>query len=228
MAEARAMVAEFVATFALVFVGVGAIAMTSRLGIVGLVGVALAHGLILATMVSATGAISGGHVNPAVTFGALLGGRIGVMQAIGHWIAQILGGIAAAAVIGAVLPTGMLGLANFGEPAPAAFVSPQIALVLEFIATFFLVFVVFGTAIDERAPKVGGLFIGLTLAAAILAIGPVTGAALNPARWFGPALVNANQLQNAWIYFVGPLAGGGVAGLVWRFVLGKAPQTASA
>ena len=228
LAEARAMVAEFVGVFALVFVGVGAITVTYRLGTLSLVAVALAHGLILATMVTAAAGVSGGHINPAVTFGALVGGRIQLGQAVGHWIAQILGGIAGAAVVGAVLPAPALALAGYGVPLPAAGMSPWVALVVEFVLTFFLVFVVFGTAMDERAPKVGGLFIGLTLAACILIGGPLTGAALNPARWLGPAIVNASHLQDFWIYLGGELLAGAAAGLVWRFVLGRAPQTASA
>jgi MIP family channel proteins len=224
----RPLVAEFIATFALVFVGVGAIVVSSPVGRAALVGVALAHGLVLATMVTATAAISGGHVNPAVTFGALIGGRIRFGKAVGYWIAQILGAIAGAAVIGALLPAGQLAQAGFGEPLPAAGVSPLVATGIEFVLTFFLVFVVFGSAIDERAPKVGGLFIGLTLAAGILVGGPLTGAALNPARFLGPAIVNLSHLQDTWIYLVGPLLGGAVAGLVWRYVFVSAPQTATA
>jgi aquaporin TIP len=212
------MLAEFIATFALIFAGVGAIAVSTPLGgLQSLVGVALAHGLVLASMVTATAAISGGHVNPAVTLGALIAGQIKVWQAIGHVIAQVLGGIVGALLIGVCLPAGLLSRAGFGVPTPSAVTGAWTAVLIEFVLTFFLVFVVFGSAIDHRAPRVGGLFIGLTLVFGILVGGPLTGAALNPARFLGPSIAYATQLQDTWIYLLGPLAGGALAGLVWRF-----------
>jgi hypothetical protein len=118
---ARPMVAEFVGVFTLVFVGVGAITVSAPLGgLLSLVGVAFAHGLALGVMVSATAAVSGGHINPAVTFGALLAGKISPARAVGHWAAQVAGGIAAALVIGALLPHVMLLRAGYGVPVPAA------------------------------------------------------------------------------------------------------------
>jgi MIP family channel proteins len=220
------MVAEFIGTFTLIFVGVGAIAVSAPLGAASLVGVAFAHGLALVVMITATFAISGGHLNPAVTFGALLGGKIPLRQAIEHWVAQVAGGIGGALLILALLPAGALAAAGYGVPIPGPGVTSLMAVFIEAILTFFLVFVVFGTAIDARAPKIGGLFIGLTVTMDILIGGPLTGAAMNPARFLGPAIVYANHLQDTWIYLVGPLLGGGVAGLAWRYLFLQQPVTA--
>jgi aquaporin TIP len=218
--DLRAVVAEFVGTLTLIFAGVCAIAVTAPIGVIfSLVAVAFAHGLALGVMVSATMAISGGHINPAVTIGALVGGKISFVQAIGHWIGQVAGAVVGALLTWLVVPIGVLARGGYGVPAPGYGVGVGEAIVMELILTFFLVFVVFGTAIDARAPRVGGLFIGLTLVMGILAGGPVSGAAMNPARFLGPALVNARDLQYTWIYVVGPLAGGVLAGLIWRYML---------
>ena len=216
--DPKAMLAEFIGTFTLIFVGVGTIAVTSRIGALpSLVAVALAHGLAIAVMVSATAAISGGHLNPAVTMGALVGGRIGLQQAIAHWVAQVLGGIAAAALVALCVPTALLAASGFGVPAPGAGIGIGAAFLTELVLTFFLVFVVFGTAIDPRAPRVGGLFIGLAVTMGVLMGGPISGGAMNPARFLGPAIVNASQLQYTWLYLIAGLLGGLLAGAVWRY-----------
>lgn len=215
----KAYICEFIGTFALIFVGVGSIAsdyMTG--GAVGLVGIALAHGLTIAVMASATGAISGGHLNPAVTIGALSTGKIDAANAVGYIISQCLGAIAAAATLKVCIPSAALGAVNMGTPALADGVSIGMGLATEFVLTFFLVFVIFGTAIDSRAPKVGALFIGLTVTLDIFMGGPITGAAMNPARHLGPALLGGG-LQNLWLYWVGPVAGGLTAALVYHFTL---------
>ncbi len=215
----KALIAEFIGTFALVFIGVGAIAADELTdGGVRLTGIALAHGMTIAVMVSATAAISGGHLNPAVTFGAWLTGKIDVVNAGGYLISQCLGGIFAASLIKLAVPGQALAAVGMGTPALGAGVSPLNGMMIEFFLTFFLVFVVFGTAIDARAPKVGGLFIGLTVALDILAGGPLTGAAMNPARALGPALLGGG-LQNLWLYWVGPLAGGAAAALLYHHSL---------
>jgi MIP family channel proteins len=214
----KALLAEFIGTFALIFVGVGAIAANAASGgSSGLTGVALAHGLTIAVMVSATAAISGGHLNPAVSFGAMLGGKLSPVNFIAYAAAQCLGAVVAAMLAGIFLPTGIAAVAA-GTPALAQGISTMQAAGLEAVATFFLVFVVFGTAIDERAPKVGGLFIGLTIALGILMIGPFTGGAINPARFMGPALVSG-AIANCGVYWIGPLVGGGLAGLVYSRLL---------
>jgi aquaporin Z len=219
----RALVAEFVGTFALIFVGVGSIAMdyVSK-GHVGLTGIALAHGLTIAVMASATAAVSGGHLNPAVTFGAWVGRQIDSVNALGYWIAQCAGGVAAAALLHVVVPSAALQAVDVGTPAPGGGISGGQALVIEAVLTFFLVFVVFGTAIDARAPRLGAIFIGLTVTLDIFMGGPLTGAAMNPARWLGPALVGGGGLGNAWIYWLGPLLGGALAALVYTLALAEA------
>jgi MIP family channel proteins len=217
-------VAEFIGTFALIFVGVGAIYHNA-----GLLAVALAHGLTIAVMVSATGGISGGHLNPAVTFGLLVGGKIDLKNTVAYWIAQLAGASVAGFIL-LFLFTGQLDpdkgtslaqtIVASGTPdlAPKGINVVQ-AVLIEAILTFFLVFVVYGTAVDSRAPKIGGLAIGLTVTLDILFGGPFTGGAMNPARTFGPALASGHW-NNQWIYWAGPLLGGALGGLVYgRFLL---------
>ncbi len=214
----KAYVAEFIGTFALIFVGVGAITADYISGASGLVGIALAHGLTIAVMASATAAVSGGHLNPAVTIGALAAGKIDVANAVGYVISQCLGGIVAAALLKLCLPVAALESVKMGTPALGDGITVGMGLLAEIILTFFLVFVIFGTAIDSRAPKVGGLFIGLTVTLDILVGGPITGAAMNPARHLGPALLGGG-LQHLWLYWVGPVIGGLLAALVYHHVL---------
>lgn len=217
----KALVAEFVSTFALTFIGIGSIAVDAMTGgTVGLVGIALAHGLTLAVFITATAAISGGHVNPAVTVGAWITGKINSAGAIGYIVAQCLGAIVAAAVIKLVLPAAALAEVGMGTPAvnTAAGITVGMALVMEIVLTFFLMFAVYGTAMDRRAPKLGGLLIGLTVTLDILAGGPVSGAAMNPARHLGPALLGGGT-QNLWLYWVGPVAGASLAALLYHHVL---------
>jgi len=214
---AKQCVAEFIGTFALIFVGIGAIANNSSPAAgVGLLGVALAHGLTIAVMVSATGAISGGQLNPAVTFGLLIGGQMDVKKSIAYWIAQLAG-----ATVAAYLCASLIGMAKVsgGTPDLGSGVSTGQAIVIEAVLTFFLVFVVYGSAVDARAPKIGGLAIGLTVALDILFGGPLTGAAMNPARTFGPALASSHWNNHA-VYWIGPLIGGAAAGLIYgRFLI---------
>lgn len=212
--------AEFIGTFALIFIGVLAIVAAGASGApvegAGLVNVALAHGLVIAVMVAALSAVSGGHFNPAITLGFVVTGRMDVGKGVVYWLAQIVGAVVAALVLAAMIGAGTVG---DGTPALAETVTPGLGIGLEAITTFFLVLVVFGTAVDERAPK--SLFpfaIGLTIALDIMAIGPLTGGAVNPARSFGPALVSG-AWDNQLVYWVGPLLGGALAGLVMHFLL---------
>lgn len=209
----KALVAEFIGTFALVFVGIGAIATNA-----GLTGIALAHGLTIAVMNSAVGFISGGQFNPAVTIGALLAKKIDVNNAIGYIIVQCLGAITAAALIKLAVPEQTLQAVGMGTPALGAGITTTQALVAEIILTFFLMFVIYGTAIDKRAPKMGGLFIGLVITANIFMGGPISGAAMNPARHLGPALLGGG-FDNIWIYWVGPIIGSSLAALLYHNVL---------
>ncbi|HEX4341980.1 MAG TPA: MIP family channel protein [Verrucomicrobiae bacterium] len=221
-------VAEFIGTFTLIFIGIGAIYNLGSLpGGGGLLGIAFAHGLAIAVMVSATAAISGGHLNPAVTFGLLVGGKISPTRTVAYWIAQLAG-----ASVAAWMCVGLLGLKAVvtGTPdipmdvtAAAEKYVPMIstckAITIEAVLTFFLVFVVYGSAVDGRAPKIGGLAIGLTVALDILFGGPLTGAAMNPARTFGPALASGHW-NNHIVYWAGPMIGGGLAGLIYgRFLI---------
>lgn len=219
--------AEFVGTFTLIFVGVGAIANNTPTAGLGLLGVAFAHGLAIAVMVTATGAISGGQLNPAVTFGLLVGGQMDLKKSIAYWISQLAGGTAAA-----LLCSGLLGMAAVSTGTPdislnssgAPVVSIAQAITIEAVLTFFLVFVVYGSAVDLRAPKIGGLAIGLTVALDILFGGPLTGASMNPARSFGPALASSHW-NNHLVYWVGPLIGGALAGLIYgRFLIRESRQ----
>lgn len=220
----RHFVAEFVGTFALVFVGSGAILMARHTNSsTALVSVALAHGLILAIMVTATMRISG-HLNPAVTVGFLVTRRIEPMMAAIYISAQILGAIAAAYALKATVPLELFDAARGGGQSVALDITGTQAFFLEAIATFFLTFVVFGTAVDPDAPKVGGFAIGLTLAASILAIGPFTGGSLNPARTLGPA-VATGIFEGQIIYWAGPLVGGMVAAVIYELLfLRRAPE----
>jgi aquaporin Z len=212
----RALLAEFIGTFALIFIGVGSIVSDFITGgQVGLTGIALAHGLTIAVMVSATAAISGGHLNPAVTIGLLTAKKIDAPNAFGYVLAQCAGGISAALLLKTAIPAAALEAVSMGTPALAEGISLSMGLVTEIILTFFLVFAVYGTAVDRRAPKVGGLFIGLAVTLGVLMGGPITGAAMNPARHLGPALVSGN-LANLWLYWVGPVIGGILAAIIYR------------
>lgn len=223
----RAAVAEFVATFALVFVGAGAV-ITASTGDLDLTGVALAHGLVLMVMVSITGHISGGLVNPAVTFALWVAGKLSIQRTAILIVAQVLGAILGAAALRWVVGADRFDVGNAGAPVLGPTVDVGTGTVLEAILTFLLVFAVFGTAVDDRGPwlKTAGLTIGLVIAFEIMAFGPLTGAAMNPARWLGPALIGW-QWSNALVWTVGPIAGAIIAAVVYMrvFLQGRAPAT---
>jgi aquaporin TIP len=203
-------VAEFVGTFALVFCGVGAIALGADL-----TGVAFAHGLAIAIMASAVGHISGGHFNPAVTLGFVVTRRIEAGLAVVYWVAQFAGGLAAALLVKWLIPGDALAK---GVPA-VNIVSPGEAAVLEVILTFFLVWVIFATAVDPRGAfkSIAGLAIGLTITMDIFAAGRLTGAAMNPARAFGPQLAGGHW-SDAWVWYLGPAAGAILAAIAYEWL----------
>lgn len=210
-------IAEFIGTFALVFVGGGAIMMVLHTGNdAGLLQIALAHGLILALMVSAFMNVSGGHLNPAVTIGLLVARRITPTVAGVHVVAQVAGAVVAAFALKVTMPAELFTATQGGGQSIALDVTAMQAILLEAIATFFLMAVIYGTAVVEIAPKIGGLAIGLTIAADIIAIGPLTGASMNPARSFGPAIASG-VFAGQFIYWVGPIIGAIAAALVWEF-----------
>jgi aquaporin Z len=215
----RRCTAEAVGTFALVFIGVGSVMSgffpKSDFGVLG---VALAHGLILGTMITATMRISGGHLNPAVTIGLLVARRTNVQTAVAYIVTQLIAAVAAAAVLKGLYPPAVLRATSLGTPHLAASVSLTQGIAVEAILAFLLVSAVFGSCVNPDAPRVGGFAIGLTLAADILMGGGLTGAAVNPARAFGPALVAGDMVAHV-VYWVGPILGGVVAGLLWEYVL---------
>jgi MIP family channel proteins len=228
--------AEFFGTFSLVFIGAGAAALLGfRPDIAGLIGIALAHGLVLAVMVSALGHISGGHFNPAVTISVWVSGKIETLRGLFYILAQLAGAAAGAGLLRVAVPERLwrhdptsLGATALSRQFG---VTPANALILEATLTFFLVFTVFAVAIDDRGvfKSVAGLPIGLVLTFDILVGGFLTGASMNPARSFGPALL-IWEWKDFWIYLAGPLAGGIVAAsLYWfSFLRGRvvtAPRT---
>ena len=166
-------------------------------------------------MIAAVGGISGGHFNPAVTFGFLLTKRISIEKAAQYWVSQLLGAAFAAWTLKSVYGSmaGSVGGASLSQG-----VSPMKAMIAEGIGTFLLMLVIVGTAIDKRGSFAAGFPIGLTISSVILVIGPMTGAALNPARWFGPALVTGSW-SNAWVWLLGPLLGAGLAALGYNWLL---------
>jgi MIP family channel proteins len=212
--------AELVGTFALIYVGVMVLATGAptlfQNGTKDLVAVALAHGLTIAVMVSATMQISGGQLNPAVTVGLAAARRLPMVQAGINIVAQILGG-----ALGGWAAKASLGGVSIkdGIPALGHGVGTGRGILIEAILTFFLVFVVFGTGVDQRfGARLGGIAIGFTVALDILAGGPLTGAAMNPARWLGPAIIQGT-FANAAVYLIGPVVGGVLAALMWTLVL---------
>jgi aquaporin TIP len=211
----RRSVAELVGAFSLTFVGAGAVMTNGS----NLVAVAAAHGLILAIMVSALGHISGGHFNPAVTFGFLITGRIAPVLAGAYVIAQFVGAALGALILKWIFPDQVVDSAKLGAPALNERIAVAPGFVLEVVMTFFLVWVVFATAADPRGAfkSISGFAIGLTVGADILIGGPLTGAAMNPARAFGPQLVQW-EWADGWLWYVAPLVGAGLAALAYEYL----------
>ena len=210
----RRAAAEFVGTFALIFVGAGSIAYARTL-----TDVALAHGLVIAVMVSAVGLISGGHFNPAVTLGFVVTRRIAHAargRLLDHAVRRRDRG---ALLLKWVLPTGATDAIKLGAPTLGQGITPGHGVVVEAVLTFFLVWVVFATAADPRGTfkQIAGLAIGFTITLDILMAGAMTGAAMNPARAFGPQLIG-DHWTNWWIWYLGPFAGGAVAAVVYELL----------
>jgi MIP family channel proteins len=225
--KGQKLVAEFIGTFALIFFGAGSICTDQYLhttGGIGLLAIALAHGLAIGLMVSALGHISGGHFNPAVTIGFWVTKRINTLDTVLYWVAQLAGATAAALLLKAVVPEDTWRAVALGTPELARDFPRWAAMALEAVTTFFLVLTVFATAVDEKGafPAISGFGIGISISLGILVAGPLTGAALNPARAFGPALA-ASHWANQGVYWVGPLAGGFVAGLLYETLYLKKP-----
>jgi aquaporin Z len=219
----RPLVAELVGTFFLVFAGVSAIVSDVwRAGSLGLLGIAAAHGIALAVAVSATMNVSGGHLNPAITIGFLSVGRVDLKTAAQYIVAQLLGGLLAAAAVKGLFPTPSVVVAKLGTPTLASDVSMLQGIAAEAILTFLLAYAVMGTAVDPNAPKIGGFGIGLAVFFDVLAGGHLTGAAMNPARVLGPAVLSVTWIGHI-VYWVGPILGAVLAFQLYeRVVLRKA------
>jgi len=216
---AMPLIAELIGTFVFVFIGAGSI-ITNTLthGAIGLVGIALAHGLALAIVITIFAATSGGHINPAVTIGFMITRRIAPLLGILYIVAQLVGATLAGLLLRAIYPQAIGLAAQLGTPNLAPGVSFGTGVLVEAVLTFFLLLAVFGTAVDPRAPKIGGFGIGLTVLADILVGGALTGAAMNPAIAFGPALAGGFW-QNDLVYWIGPIIGAVIAALIYEYVI---------
>ncbi len=224
----RRLTAEALGTFALVYVGCGAVVVDRfPAGGYGIIGIALAHALVLSVMVTATMNISGGHLNPAVTVGLLTARKIDLRTALGYIAVQLVAAALAVLLLKASLPSSVGRILEWGAPTIHTSITSQAAIIMEAVMTFLLVSAVFGTAVSPKAPAVGGFGIGLVLLFGIIVAGPITGGALNPARAFGPAVVAGHWVAQG-VYWVGPLLGGVAAGILWGYWLLPSEQTESA
>jgi aquaporin Z len=244
--DARKLFAEFLGTALLVIFAVGV--ATETFGILlngrpggsgftaGIVGTAFAFGLVVLALAYSIGPISGCHVNPAVTMGFLVSGRMQIGEAIGYWIVQFLGGIAGALVLWGVFSTGTvysrsrdgLGANGYGKNSILG-INAGGALLAEIILTFLFVLVVLGATSRIGSPGMAGLAIGLALTAVHLFGIPLTGTSVNPARSLGPALVvGSSALKQVWVFILAPLVGGALAALVYRFLFAADGTTAEA
>jgi MIP family channel proteins len=219
------LVAEVVGTFLFVFIGAGSAVATKALGITdpgsALVIAALANGLGLAIGISTTMGVSGGALNPAVAIGLFVGRKLPGRDVIPYIIAELVGAIIAGGLLIAVTPNALGTAVNWGAPTIASSISVAQGLLFELVMTFFLVLAVYGTAVDERAPKIAGFGIGLVVLGDVLVGGVFTGAAMNPARAMGPMVAGLFFPSYWWIYWVGPIIGAILAALVYHYVLEK-------
>jgi MIP family channel proteins len=228
----RACVAELVGTFTLTFIGAGAIISNVGAGAGGgIVAIALAHGLALSMAVFATGHVSGGHINPAVTVAMLVTGRIGLPKSVAYIVSQCAGSVIAAVALKALFPADAVAKASLGATLALKDGVPVLGeastIVVEAILTFLLVTTIFGVAVDSKGPKnVYGFAIGLTVCFDILCAGALTGASMNPARSFGPALVGGHwEIHEA--YWVGPILGAVAGAVVYQtFLLSRSESAA--
>jgi MIP family channel proteins len=217
----RACVAEAIGTFGLCFIGAGSIILDAKTGGgVGLIGIALAHGVILSIMISALGGVSGGHFNPAVTIGFLVTKKQEAGEGISYIISQLVGGTVAGLLLRAIYAPEVWQKVHLGTPMLGEGVSVGTGILVEIVLTFFLVTAIWGTAVDDRKPDIGGFGIGLTLTADILMGGPLTGASMNPARTFGPALAGGG-FDGHLVYWIGPIIGAVIAAVLYNNILIK-------
>jgi MIP family channel proteins len=208
----RRLTAELVGTSALVFAGCGAVMVEAKTGALGHVGVALSFGLVIMVMVYALGHVSGAHLNPAVSFAFALNRHFPWMRVFGYWGAQLLGALAAAAVLRASLGN----IAHFGATLPSG--SEAQSFMWELLLTFFLMFVIMAVATDTRAVgEAAAIAIGATVGLDAMFGGPISGASMNPARSVGPAFVSGD-LHALWPYIVAPLVGASLGAVIYQFL----------
>ncbi len=223
---AAALAAEVIGTFLFFVIGAGAVIVNAQTGgEVGLLGIALAHGLALTVLATGFGPISGGQFNPAVTVALWLVGKVRTIEGLRYIVAQLAGAAAAGFALklafgGFDAGDSAYAIASGGAPALAFGLSQMKGIAVEAVLTALLTYAVLLTAVDSRAPKMGGLFIGFAVIADIMIGGPLTGAAMNPARWFGPALA-LGDLSGAVVYLVGPLVGSVAAALSVRYLFSE-------
>lgn len=219
----RRLAAEFFGTFIFVFVGAGSAVATEYLGVSNpgsaLLIAAFANGIGLGVGISATMAISGGALNPAVAVGLWVGGKLAARDVIPYIVSEILGATFAVALLIAASPMAIGKAVHWGSPTLASVLNSWQGMLFELVMTFFLVFVVYGTAVDGRAPRIAGLGIGLLVLTDVLVGGPFTGAAMNPARAMGPMIAGLFFPGYWWIYWVGPIIGGVLAGLAYHWII---------
>jgi len=214
----RPVLAELIGTFAFVFIAAGSVVANSATnGGLGLLGIALAHGIALSVFVSATMNVSGGHLNPAVSIGLWAAGKVKAPVAGAYILAQLVAAVLAALCLRWLMPAVPADTVGLGVPRLAPSVTMTAAIALEAILTFFLVVAVFWTAVAPSAPRIGGFGIGLAVASGIFVGGPLTGAAMNPARAFGPAVVSGVWRAHA-AYWIGPIIGAIGAAVLWRLM----------
>jgi aquaporin Z len=221
--------AELIGTFTLVLFGCGSAALTGGInGVLGILGIAFAFGLSIVAMAYAIGDISGCHINPAVSLGALIAGKMSFMDFIGYVIAQFIGGIAGAAVLKFIVMSSTLDIAKSGLGANGfgekSFIGLDMtgALIVEIILTFVFVLTILGVTSNEKTSHLGGLVIGLTLAFVHILGIALTGTSVNPARSIGPALMlGGTELSQVWVFIVAPLVGAALAACAWRLFYSK-------
>jgi aquaporin NIP len=215
---ARALVAEAVGTFALVFAGAGAVMVDAKTHQLGHVGVAITFGLVIMAMIYAVGHVSGAHFNGAVTFAFALTRHFPWSRAVAYWTAQIAGALSAAALL-----RGSLGsIAHVGATLPSG--SQGQSFLWELIMTAFLLFVILAVATDTRAVgEAAAIAIGGTIGLDAMFGGPISGASMNPMRSLGPALVSGD-FHALWLYIAAPLAGGSIGALLYQVVRGEASR----
>jgi aquaporin NIP len=214
----RALLAEAIGTFALVFAGAGAIMVDAKTHALGHVGVAITFGLVIMVMIYAVGHVSGAHFNAAVTFAFALTRHFPWSRAAGYWLAQLVGAVTAAALLRASLGN----IAHVGATLPSG--SQGQSFLWELVMSALLMFVVLAVATDTRAiGEAAAIAIGGTIALDAMFGGPISGASMNPMRSLGPALVSGD-LHALWLYILAPVAGASLGGLAYQFIREEAPS----